>query len=122
MRRTAPSIHSMESASLPRRLLHTVSTTRNLALPLIMRSYDHVVGIAAVERNASNLERHLAAKEIAFAAGIAITTMPAVPAGTHALARLPLGDTGAHGIDQANHLMARDTGIFQTWPMAFLHQ
>ena len=82
----------------------------------------HVIRITAVEGNAGYLERHLATKEIAAAAGIAMTTMTAMPANAHALARFPLRDTRAHGIHDPDDFMARHARILQARPVTFLDQ
>src|SRR5262249_30181458 len=77
------------------------------------RGSDHVFSVAAIVREGSNLPV-LAKDEVSTAAGIAREVVPTVPAHSHALAGLPLGDVGAHCIDAAGDLMAGNAGILQT--------
>src|ERR1051326_2662799 len=80
---------------------------------------DHVFGITAVERNACDLERDLAAKEIAAPASIAIPAVPTMPADTDALTFFPLRDTCADCIHNANDFVAGNSWKLHTWPVTF---
>src|SRR5437660_1770007 len=61
---------------------------------------DHVVGVAAVERDAGHLHAGLAGEVVAPAAVVAGETVPGVPTDADALAGLPPPrDVLAHGLD-----------------------
>jgi hypothetical protein len=59
--------------------------------------------------------------EVAAAAGLAEKAVASVPAYTHALANLPLGNARADGIYSAGDLMSRHTGILDTGPISLFH-
>ena len=81
-----------------------------------------MICITAVEGNASDLGRHLAAEEITAATRMAMATGTAMPAHAHALARFPLRDTRAHSIHDSDHFVAGHAWILQPGPTAFLHE
>ena len=85
------------------------------------RRGDHVVGVAAVERDAGHLDSGLAGEEIAAAAGVAVAAVPRVPADADALAGLPARrDVLAHGVDHADHFVPRNARVLDPGPVAFL--
>ena len=85
------------------------------------RGGDHVVGVAAVERDAGDLHAGLAGEEVAAAAVVAVAAVPGVPADADALAGLPpRRDVLAHGVDHADHLVARDAREGDAGPVALL--
>ena len=74
---------------------------------------DHVIGVAAVEREAGDLRAVLAGEEIAAAAVVAGVAMPGVPADADAQAGGPArGDARADGVDDADDFVAGDAGVF----------
>lgn len=69
---------------------------------------NHIVGVAAIERDARYLRAGLAAEEVAAAAVVAGETMPGMPADSNALTGLPpLRDVRTHGVDYSDHLVPR---------------
>jgi len=79
---------------------------------------DHVFCVTAIERNACDLQRHLATEEVTIAASIAEAAMTAMPADADALACFPLAETRPDGIHDANDFVAGNPRVLQTWPKA----
>jgi len=85
------------------------------------RGGDHVVGVAAVERDAGHLHAGLAGEVVAPAAVVAGEAVPGVPPDADALAGLPtLRDVLAHGVDHTDHLVPRDAREGDAGPLALL--
>jgi len=82
----------------------------------------HVIRVATIERDACNLERDLAADEVAAATCVAISAMAAMPANPDTLADFPLRHSISQRINQADDFMAWNAGILKTGPLALLHQ
>ena len=83
------------------------------------RGGDQVVGVAAVERDASHLHAGLAGEVVAAAAVVAGGAVPGVPPDADALAGLPpLRDVLARGVDHADHLVPRDAREGDAGPKA----
>src|SRR5690242_1181902 len=80
----------------------------------------HVLGVAAIVTDAGNL-LDLAQNEVTATAGVADKTVPAMPAHTHALARLPLRDVSSDGVNASRNLMARNTRVLQSGKARLLH-
>jgi hypothetical protein len=68
------------------------------------------------------LQCHHATKEIAIAAGVALSAMTAVPAHAYALAGLPLCDAPAHSVHDADYFMARYSRVLEAGPLSFLYE
>src|SRR4051794_36882311 len=82
---------------------------------------DHVVGVAAVERDAGHLHAGLAGEVVAPAAVVAGEAVPGVPTDADALAGLPPPrDVLAHGVDHTDHLVPRDAREGNAGPLALL--
>ena len=64
----------------------------------------------------------LAVNEVAAATGIASEIMTAMPSDSDALARFPVGDVGAYGIDAAGDFVSGNAWILDAGPIAFLHE
>src|SRR5262249_46314879 len=85
------------------------------------RGGDQVVGVAAVERDASHLRAGLAGEEVAAVAVVAGEAVPGVPTDADALAGLPtLRDALARGVDHTDQLVARDAREGDAGPVALL--
>src|SRR5215831_14696866 len=85
------------------------------------RRGDQVVGVAAVERDASHLRAGLAGEKVAATAVVAGEAVPGVPTDADALAGLPpLRDVLAHGVDHTDHLVPRDARKGDAGPLALL--
>src|SRR5947207_1312616 len=56
------------------------------------RGSEHILGVTAVERNPGSEQSHLAGKEIAPPARIAVSAMSSVPAHANSLTRFPSRD------------------------------
>lgn len=74
------------------------------------RARDHVLGVAAVRRDAGNLARD-AREELTAAAGLAFAAIAPVPADADALALFPVVDAVAERIDHADDFVSRDTRV-----------
>src|SRR5579862_7026057 len=60
--------------------------------------------------------------EVSSSAGSTGVVLAAVPADAGALSLLPSGNTGAHFIDDARHLMSGSAGILNPGPKAFFRE
>src|SRR3954467_3671795 len=74
---------------------------------------DNVFRVAAVVTYAGDL-LVFTKNEVTAPAGVADEAMPAMPADTNALARLPLRDVGANRVDPAGNFVAGNTRILQS--------
>src|SRR5690606_15241190 len=82
---------------------------------------DHVIGVTAVERDAGDFDPRLAGKELAATAGVAVATVPRMPANPNPLAGLPArGDILPHFVDGSDHFVSRDAGELEPRPETFL--
>ena len=72
---------------------------------------EHILGVAAIARDAGNLGGSLAGEEIAAAAVIAIAAESAVPADAHSLSGFPARDVGTNRIDHADHFVSGNARI-----------
>src|SRR4029077_3649028 len=85
------------------------------------RGGQHVIGVAAVERNSGHLDARLTGKEVAPAARVAIAAVPPMPADSDALAGRPSGrNARPERVDDADHLVARHARVFDPGKVAFL--
>ena len=80
---------------------------------------DHVIGIAAVEGDTGDLVG-FAGEEIAAAAGLAASTIAAVPADADALADGPGRGIGADGVDEADDFVSGNARILNPGEEAVL--
>jgi hypothetical protein len=64
----------------------------------------------------------LTVNEISASARVAGKVMTAVPSDADPLARLPVGDIGANGVDAAGDFVPRNAGILNAGPIAFFHE
>src|SRR5262249_2859667 len=80
---------------------------------------NHVLSVAAIERNSRGEQVHSARKEFATPAVIAVTAVATVPANADALTRFPRLYPLAQGINGTNDFMARHTRILDTGPESF---
>jgi hypothetical protein len=74
---------------------------------------DHVLSVAAVDRDPGGLAAH-AGEELAAAAVITIAAIAAVPPYTNALTWLPSGGVGPDRVDHTRHLVAGNTRVLNT--------
>ena len=77
--------------------------------------------VSAVIADARNFQVPAIAKISAPALATRVV-LAAVPADTDALSLLPLGNTGAHFIDDACHFMSWNAGILNAGPRAFFRE
>jgi hypothetical protein len=82
---------------------------------------NHVLGIAAIEANPSDL-RGLAINKVAAPAGIALETVTAVPANADTLAWFPKRHLWADRVNAAGQFVPRDAWILNSGPMPFFYQ
>ena len=86
------------------------------------RRHRDVVLVAAVMGDPRNPGAEAAEEEVAPAAGIAVTAMPAMPADPDAIADVPAEDIGADGVHDACDLMAGHTRVLDSGPEPILRQ
>jgi hypothetical protein len=82
---------------------------------------NHVFRVTTVMTDGGNFF-DLAVNEIAAAAGVASETMASVPSDPDALARFPVGDVGADGVDAACDFVSGNAWILEAGPMAFFDE
>jgi hypothetical protein len=82
---------------------------------------NHVFRVASVKVNRGDLF-NFAIDEVAAAAPLAYEAMPAVPADTNTLPRLPQSDVRTHSIDASGDLVPRHARILKTRQQSLFHQ
>jgi hypothetical protein len=82
---------------------------------------NHVLGIAAIEANPSDL-RGLAINKVAAPAWIALETVTAVPTNADTPAWFPKRHVWADRVNATSYFVPRDAWIFNSRPMPFFYQ
>ena len=83
---------------------------------------DHVVGVAAIVRDARDLRGDPARHEVTTTARITVATVSPMPADSHPLTNLPPRNARGHGIDHTGHFVSGDSRISDSWPCSLFRE
>src|SRR5437773_2121398 len=86
------------------------------------RRHRHIILVPAVVGDPRNAGGDAAEEEVAPATGLAVSTMPAVPADAYAVAWFPGGNIRADGIDDARDLVPGHSRVLDARPESLLRQ